>query len=256
MLQSTFILLKGIGESTERRLWNSGIVRWEHFRQASALPGVSATRKRFYDEHLRVAQDHFHRRNARYFSGCLKARDQWRLYSTFKSHAVYLDIETTGGSPEDSEVTVVGLYGGGTMTSLVRHESLTAARLEQELSRYALIVTFFGSVFDLPFLRAKFPSLRLDHPHIDLCFAARRLGLRGGLKQVEQTVGIDRPEDLVGMDGWEAVHLWQAWRRGNDAALDRLLRYNAADVRNLEPLAEHIYTGLCEHHQSPLGTRS
>src|SRR5207249_7709482 len=101
----------------------------------------------------------------------------------FRSHAVYLDIETTGGPPAYGEGTVVGLYANGRKTSLVRGKSLTEERLTSELSKYHLVLTFFGSVFDLPYLRAKFPGVVLDHPHIDLCFAARRLGLGGGLKR-------------------------------------------------------------------------
>ncbi|MDE3036362.1 MAG: ribonuclease H-like domain-containing protein, partial [Nitrospirota bacterium] len=40
------------------------------------------------------------------------------------------------------------------------------------------------------------------------------------------------------------VRLWNEWRRGRAASLERLLRYNAADVRNLEPLAERFYDRL------------
>jgi len=248
MIESTFVLLRGIGEYTERRLWDSGVVHWEDFLGRTSVPGISSDRKRLYDGDLEAAQRHLQVGHARYFTTCLKPRDHWRLFAAFRSRAVYLDIETTGTSPDVGEVTVVGLYAGGRMTSLVRGESLTEERLRAELSRYDLIVTFFGSMFDLPYLRAKFPGLILDQPHLDLCFAARRLGLRGGLKQIESAVGIQRPPDLHGLDGWDAVRLWRTWRRGHAAALEMLLRYNAADARNLEPLAEEIYAGLCARH--------
>lgn len=70
------------------------------------------------------------------------------------------------------------------------------------------LVTFFGSVFDIPYLCAKFPGLRLPPWHFDLCFAARRLALQGGLKHIEQTLGIERSESIRGLDGWDAVRLW------------------------------------------------
>lgn len=252
MLQSTFVLLKGVGEYTERRLWERGVEDWHTFLACPALPGMTAERKRLYDVDLAAAIHHLQRGEARYFSTRLRPRDHWRLFATFKARAVYLDIETTGGPPSEGEVTVVGLYGDGRMTSLVRGDSLTEDRLNEELARYELLVTFFGSVFDLPYLRAKFPGLVLDHPHLDLCFAARRLGLRGGLKQIEAHVGIHRPADLKGLDGWEAVRLWNAWRRREMGALDLLLRYNASDTRNLEPLASHLYTGLCARYRPQL----
>ena len=122
---------------------------------------------------------------------------------------------TNGAPPPYGDVTVVGLYADGQMTSLVRGISLTEERLHMEFSRYDLLVTFFGSIFDIPYLRAKYPGLVLDQPHVDLCFAARRLGLAGGLIQIEALMGIQRPADVQGLDGWEAVRLWNAWERGD-----------------------------------------
>lgn len=255
MIESTFVLLKGIGEYTERRLWDSGVVHWEDFLRRASVPGISSDRKRLYDGDLEAARRHLQLRHARYFTTRLKPRDHWRLFAAFRASVVFLDIETTGTTPDVGEVTVVGLYASGRMTSLVRGESLTESRLSAELARYDLIVTFFGRVFDLPYLRAKFPGLILDQPHLDLCFAARRLALRGGLKQIESAVGILRPPDLRGLDGWDAVRLWQTWRRGDSAALETLLRYNAADTRNLEPLAEVIYAGLSARYCPAAGAQ-
>jgi uncharacterized protein YprB with RNaseH-like and TPR domain len=248
MIQATFVLLKGIGESTERRLWESGIGDWAAFRTSCSLPGIAPERKILYDRELATAAAHLQQGNARYFSRRLKPRDHWRLFDAFGPRAAFLDIETTGGPPASGEVTVVGLYAHGVMTTLVRDSSLTEERLRHELRRYDLLVTFCGSIFDLPYLRAKFPSLVLDQPHIDLCFAARRIGLRGGLKRVESLLGIERPRDLQGVDGWDAVRLWQAWRQGSREALDLLLRYNEADTRNLLPLARLVYTRLAERY--------
>ncbi len=244
MLESTFIFLKGVGEFTERRIWDDGVITWDAFLSAPALPGISPARKSLYDPVIAAAREQLHRRNARYFSRCLKPRDQWRLFDVFHARTVFLDIETTGTAPHEGEVTMVGLYGCGRMTTLIRNESLSFQRLADELDRYDLIVTFFGSAFDLPFLKAKYPRLELDQPHFDLCFAARRLGYHGGLKQIEAALGIARHPSVQGMDGWEAVRLWHHWQAGDEQALSRLVTYNAADTRNLEPLAEHLYREL------------
>jgi len=61
-------------------------------------------------------------------------------------------------------------------------------------------------------------------------------------------MGIQRAVDLQGLDGWDAVRLWHAWSDGEPAALDRLLRYNEADTRNLEPLAELVCSGLAARY--------
>ncbi len=248
MITSTFVFLKGIGEATERALWARGITQWLTFRQCPSIPGIAPLRKRLYDEDLARAVHHLDQGHSRYFATCLKPRDHWRLFQTFRSRTLFLDIETTGWPPEAGDVTVIGLWAEGKMTRLVHGESLTEERLNEEFARHDLLVTFFGSVFDLPYLRAKFPGLLVDLPHLDLCFAARRLGLRGGLKQIEATLGISRAPDLDGLDGWAAVRLWNAWRRGRSQALELLLRYNEADTRNLEPLADLLYRQLAARY--------
>jgi hypothetical protein len=50
MLTSTFVLLKGIGPATERRLWQDGVADWSAFLGRSLITGISATRKGWYDE--------------------------------------------------------------------------------------------------------------------------------------------------------------------------------------------------------------
>ncbi len=91
---------------------------------------------------------------------------------------VYLDIETNSFG----QITVVGLYGHGTYTALIRGESLDWHRLTEELSDYDLLVTFCGTSFDLPMLSAHFPILALDQPHIDLCTVGPTAGLSRGVE--------------------------------------------------------------------------
>lgn len=241
MLTSSFVLLKGIGPSSERRLWQDGILDWAAFLQSSTLPGISSARKEWYDRELATAQARLDEGDAHFFGTCLKSRDHWRLFETFRRRTLYLDIETTGLSAREGHVTVVGLYRDGRMTSLVRGETLTEDRLHAELEQTDLFITFFGSGFDVPYLQAKFPRLNFKKPHFDLCFAARRLGMQGGLKLIEQELQIARETDVQGLDGWEAVRLWHQWCAGDKAARDLLLRYNEADTKNLEPLASWLY---------------
>lgn len=244
MLTSTFVHLKGIGSSTERRLWEEGIPNWAAFRQQSRLAGISPARKALYDADLASSQEHLDRRNARYFAGCLHTRDHWRLYRTFGARALYLDIETTGLSAHDGQVTIVGLYRDGRMSTLIWGDSLTRDVIQAELDQADLLITFFGSVFDIPYLQVHFKGLHVSIPHFDLCFAARRVGLQGGLKHIERELDIARESDLHQLDGMEAVRLWHHYQAGDAAALDLLVRYNAADTRNLEPLAECLFDRL------------
>lgn len=251
MLQSTFLFLQGIGESTERLWWEEGIATWDAFLEKSTVPRISTHRKIQYDVEIQKAGIQWKAQNSRFFAQMLKARDHWRLFPNFRSHAAFLDIETNGLPLPNGEITIVGIYGKGTMTTLVQGENLSGERLQAELASYHLLVTFFGSGFDLPFLKAKYPDLMLDHPHIDLCFAARRLGLRGGLKAIEMEVGCHRPASLDGLTGWDAVRLWEEWIQGQSASRDLLIRYNEADCKNLEPLADLVYNRLVERQGFP-----
>ncbi len=248
MLQSTFLFLNGIGESTERLWWEEGIANWDVFLEKPTAPRISTNRKNQYNDQIQEASDQWKAQNSRYFARLLKARDHWRLYPHFRSRTAFLDIETNGLPLPDGEITVVGIYGKGHMTSLIQGETLTEERLQEELLSYDLLVTFFGSGFDLPFLKAKYPNLILDHPHIDLCFAARRLGLKGGLKAIETEVGCDRPDFLNGLTGWDAIRLWNEWQLGHSESGDLLFKYNEADCRNLEPLSDLIFQQMVQRH--------
>jgi uncharacterized protein len=66
------------------------------------------------------------------------------------------------------------------------------------------------------------------------------MGLQGGLKSIECQLGINRDADLEGVDGFEAVRLWNQYRRGNQAALEKLLRYNEQDIVNLKTLLHYF----------------
>ena len=256
MLTSTFVHLKGIGPSTERRLWLDGIRDWTAFLHRHAVSGISMERKGLYDRQVTDAASALENGDSRYFARCLQTKEHWRLFETFRHRILYMDIETTGTSAYDGSVTMVGLYRNGRMTTLIHGESLSPDRLQEEFDQADLLVTFFGSVFDVPYLKAKFPQVRFDLPHFDLCFAARRLNLTGGLKSIERDFDIIRDSDISSLDGWEAVRLWHRWRAGESAALDLLIRYNRADTQNLATLSAMLYPQLITRYGPPVPHRS
>jgi hypothetical protein len=160
-----------------------------------------------------------------------------------RAQALYLDIETNSFG----EITLVGLYGRGTYTALIRGETLEWRRLADELCQYELLVTFCGSIFDLPMLVTHFPNLPLNQPHIDLCAVGRQLGYRGSLKAIERRMGIERSPELQGFTGADAVRQWNRWRhRRDESARELLVAYNEADCVNLEPLADAFYCQLIQ----------
>lgn len=245
MIRNTFCILDGIGEKLERRLWRQGVLTWDNFTDADALLNFTGEKKRLFDESLFLFRDELTAGNASYFSKTVKRREHWRLFEHFRNDVVCLDIETNGLQPgSGGYVTVVGLYNGYDYRCLVRGENLSAESLRQELKNYKCLITFYGAAFDIPYLLRTFRGLQFDMPHFDLCFSARRLGMQGGLKKLEQNFGIVRDEAVRGLDGYDAVKLWELSRRGSTEAMDMLVLYNREDTVNLRRMADILYERL------------
>jgi uncharacterized protein len=247
MIRNTFCILDGIGERLERRLWKEGILTWEDFTDAEQVLGFSTERKRLFDESLFLTHAQLKAGNSRYFHRKLRPREHWRLFEFFKGEAVCLDIETNGFQPKDGGyATVVGLYNGYDYKRFIRGENLSAESLNRELEKYKCLITFYGAAFDIPFLLRDLGGINFDMPHFDLCFASKRLGLKGGLKKLEDMLGIERDESVKGLNGYDAVKLWDTARRGHSESMDRLVTYNREDTVNLMRLASILYEKLKE----------
>ena len=109
-----------------------------------------------------------------------------------------------------------------------------------------MILTFFGTAFDIPVLAKSFPAPGLDQLPLALRVLLRNAGVRGGLKKIEAEFGIARSEETAGLTGYDAVKLWRAYERGRDDALETLVAYNREDVVNLEPLMQIAFDRLRE----------
>ena len=253
MLTRTFIHIPRIGQVTEQRLWQAGVGTW---REALALPraprGFSGERWELMCDLLQSSLFSLDAGDHRHFARCLRARDQWRAFPEFRRRAAYLDIETDGLNHWNA-VTVVGVYDGARMRTYVAGDNLDC--FAEDIRDFALLVTFNGATFDLPFLRRRFGDI-FDHLHIDLRFALGQLGYHGGLKAVERRLGIERPGAIADMSGEGAVRLWQEYRRGSMEALAMLSEYNRADVENLEVLMELAYARLWARAQAAVGSAS
>jgi len=241
VLEHTFVHIQGIGPKTERALWARGIRTW-HDYLARPEPLLSVSRDRLVRDELERSLEN--RGDVDYFSRRLQARDSWRLFEAFRAGTAYLDIETSGGYEGFDEITVIGLYDGARTQTFVNGVNLEA--FEIAVAEYDVVVTFNGACFDLPCIRHAFPGITLPPAHIDLRFVLRRLGLAGGLKAIERRMGLAREEGVDGLNGLDAVRLWAEYRNGDRSALDRLIRYNTADIVNLEPLMETGYQWLME----------
>jgi uncharacterized protein YprB with RNaseH-like and TPR domain len=175
----------------------------------------------------------------------------------------YLDIETSYVGAfadgrlfkdfQNHRITVVGIRvvdaGADEFVQLVGEE-VTRARLLAVLRGVRRIVTFNGRSipdlvkgyvgFDFPVIAAQLGVvLDREFPHRDLCPECWKQGLYGGLKAVEQRLGLKR--QLPGKDGKWADLTWKRFERTRDRRLlDQLLAYNREDVFMLRALEQAL----------------
>jgi uncharacterized protein YprB with RNaseH-like and TPR domain len=149
----------------------------------------------------------------------------------------YLDIETSFSG----EISVIGIYHeNGPLIQLVGDE-VSGQNLLTSLKRTSTIVTYNGIRFDLPVIKNRLGTDLKEHFHSsDLMYECWRQNLYGGLKKVEEQLGITR--NSQGIDGWEAMRLWERYRKNQDfKALKTLLDYNRDDVINLPILEKKLF---------------
>lgn len=246
MIRRSFIILPKVGVRTEQKLWRNGIRLWDDFRSHDHIAGINAERKVQMDRELDDADRFLHIGRSDYFTALLPTVEHWRLFERFGDDAAYLDIETDGlGS--HARVTVVSVHHRGDTKTFVRGQGLSAEKITDSLKGAKMLVTYNGSSFDLPMLQKEFPFAVPRLPHFDLRHGANRVGLAGGLKNLERQFGIERPQEVAFVTGEEAVYLWKLWeRKGKENALKLLVRYNIEDTVNLEFLSQKVHAMLVD----------
>ncbi|OGQ88214.1 MAG: exonuclease [Deltaproteobacteria bacterium RIFOXYD12_FULL_56_24] len=254
MLHNTFVHIPGIGETTERRLWQAGVETWDDFREPYPQ-FLSAQKVQLIRTHLGRSLAQAGEQAPYEFYRQLPTAQRWRIFPHFRHAVAYLDIETTGLSFIDHCITTVSLYDGKEVFTYVQGENL--ADFAEDIRQYQLLVTYNGKAFDVPMLERYF-GFKLTQPHIDLRPLLQKLGFTGGLKGCERQLGLDRGH-LAGVDGYFAVLLWREYRRtGARRVLETLLAYNVEDAVNLESLLVQAYnlklqgTPFAESHRLPL----
>ena len=246
MLTATFIHAPGVGPATEQSLWAQGATSWETYLDRADALHLSPRHRDALRGTVEGSVAALEDARADYFAHALPRREHWRAVSRFPRIG-FLDIETDGGMSADS-ITVIGLYDGCETHFYVKGENL--AQFAYEAQDYDGFVTFFGTGFDLPFLKRRFPVLEsvfADRFHVDLCPLLKRLGHTGGLKRIESALHIARVPETDGLGGMDAVRLWRAYRRGGagaDEARRLLLAYNKEDVVNMETLLRYALPRL------------
>lgn len=239
LLRCSFQHLPGISASEESRLWAEGISDWTDLVRHTPVQ-LDLYRKRggALLSAVEASEEALANCDIAFFANRLPKRELYRIAASFPERCVFLDIESTGLSTYYDQVTLVGWSVGSRYTVLIDPSQIE--QLEFDLRKYPMVVTFNGSLFDLPFLARHFKVDWSDLFHVDLRYLAKRAGLTGGQKKIEVEIGRAREGSLEGITGAEAVALWFDYKEGDLNALRELVRYNHADIEGMKFLFEEV----------------
>jgi uncharacterized protein YprB with RNaseH-like and TPR domain len=232
MIERTFQLVKGVGPWREKDIWAKGFPDWAAFLRAGEVVASEGI-----DAELKAAIAKASGASLAELAAMIPEREHWRLYPRFVDQAAFLDLEADG----DEQITVGGVMDSRGVATFIRGVEGERALegLPVRLAASPVWVTFNGGTFDIPVLRRHFPGLAKPLVHLDLRFLVRRVRLKGGLKEVEENLGLHRPPHLKGIKGFDAIRLWREWQTTqNPESLRILVEYNLYDAINLRSLVD------------------
>ena len=239
LLRRSFLHLPKISAAGEARLWAAGISDWiELVRHTPVQYDLYRKGASALQSAVEASEEALANRDVDFFARRLPKREFYRIAASFPESCTFLDIESTGLSPYYDQVTLVGWSVGSTYTVLVDPTQID--QLEHDLHEHPILVTFNGSLFDLPFLTKHFKTDWSDTYHVDLRYLAKRAGLTGGQKKIEQEIGLTREGSLSDITGAQAVALWFDYKEGDLNALRDLVCYNHADIEGMKFLFETV----------------
>lgn len=241
-LERTFQLTKQVGPWRERDLWARELETWDDFERAAAA-GVVMNEKLDHEllAAIGTARAALQVRDLATLAKLVPAREHWRLYGDFLEDAAFFDIEADG----EHVPTVVGVMDREGVATFIRDRNLKS--LPERLSKSPIWVTFNGSVFDVPVLEQAFEGFPRPLVHLDLRFLIRHAKLKGGLKGVEDTIGLGRPPHLRGLKGLDAIRLWREFIFNRELkGLRLLVEYNLYDAINLRSVLEWTLWRMAE----------
>ncbi len=170
---------------------------------------------------------------------------------------LFIDIETTGLSPKNSDTYLIGAaYSISGQWNIIQFMAEEPSEEEQILSAFSdfargftKVVHFNGDRFDIPFLQAKYEKYKLSDPFadmssFDLYKAVKSYKKQLGLpdckqKTIELYLGIDRQDQY---DGGKLIPVYKTFVEKKDEESKRLLLlHNFEDVKGMFGLLPMLY---------------
>lgn len=234
-IQSTFIHLDKVGIHKENELWSKNILSWENYKE-----NIERTNLFFdkIDSRLYSSINAYEEKDIDFFSKRIKKSEYYRLAISFPEDVLFLDIETTGLSRYYDHITMIGWSINNEYNYFINGIS-DITNFINIVKRAKIIVTFNGSIFDLPFIKNFLPQIEFPHCHIDLRFFSRRFNLTGGQKAIEEKIKFKRPKSLKNTDGYIATILWDEYKWGKKSSLEKLIAYNFSDIEGMKAILDY-----------------
>ena len=235
MLRNTFLHIDGFGSLRELSLWKSGITTWDEFINANNAQ-LSLFEEYPTNSILEESIKAFENGDADFFAHTLPSTEFYRIALTYPQDVMFLDIETTGLSRYYDHITLIGWSFLNEYN--VYYLGLNKEKIISAFKRAKCVVTYNGSLFDIPFIKKEFPDLAIPICQIDLRFFSKRFGYSGGLKKIETEIGFNRPIDVNEISGELAPVLWHKYMEGDENSLKSLINYNRFDVDGMKVLLD------------------
>lgn len=229
--------IKGISTKKEADNWKNGIKSLFELRESFGIQlGL------FEDDPINSSITALESGSLDIFRNGLERPEYYRIAYSFPKKVMFLDIETTGLSKVYSYITLIGWMKDGEYKHVLHGNSISD--FISDLNDSEVIVTFNGSIFDLPFIKSVYKdvdSIFIKKAHIDLRFFMRKYGYTGGQKEIEGMLNFKRPKTLCNTDGREAISLWYRFLKGDDNSLRTLLYYNCYDILGMIYLLNYVF---------------
>ncbi len=235
MLKYTFRHIPGYGEIKEVDLWKSGVLTWQEFLSRNQVQ-LNIFESTPLGTLLHESFEAYEKRDADFFAKTLAASEFYRVALSFPEDVMFLDIETTGLSRYYDHITLIGWSFLKEFD--VYYKGLSTDELYAAFKRAKCLVTFNGSIFDIPFIKKEFPELKIPICHIDLRFFAKRHGFSGGQKSIEKEIKFERSYIAGKITGEIAPVLWHRYKEGDIEALKKLIIYNQFDIDGMKSLLD------------------
>ncbi len=238
MLMETFTIFNGITLRDEIKLKSLGFRTWDDL-----LKNDEISKNKKLVREIKKAKKKYKKSDVKYFLKRIPKNERWKILGDFHDKMCFLDIETTG--LENKTLTVLGICDYEKHYRVfVNGINFKIGEILKILKNCKIIVTFYGTKFDIPFLSENYKRIgkRLEKIyHVDLYYLSREVGLSGSLKSIEKAIGVEREEEIKDLSGLDAVKLWEKYKNGDLSSLMKLIRYNRSDTLNLVEIVKYIY---------------